>query len=204
MSWLMHWKVKITERGVCGAYPATPQPFNSRTAITHASSVSKWHVSSPMPATLLNWQSGSLNSVIQKQIPKAGVHFSKKNIHGSRSIHSSHLEKVKCETRISLHGFLLIKFREKCEMRVYIFRWSIWEVRNVKFCVKRELIFWKNGLLVWSNWIISVPEEQFGQLKSAEIVLWPIRVHVQWGLPKHACKARFCPDEIDHTVGWTY
>ena len=50
-----------------------------------------------------------------------GVHFSKKNIHGSRLIHGSHLEKVKCETRISLHGFLLIKFREKCEMRVYIF-----------------------------------------------------------------------------------
>ena len=71
-----------------------------------------------------------------------GVHFSKKNIHGS------HLEKVKCETRISLHGFLLIKFRKKCEMRVYIFRWSIWEVRNVKFCVKCELNFWKNGLQI--------------------------------------------------------
>ena len=77
-----------------------------------------------------------------------GAHFSKKNIHGSCSIHGSHLEKVKCETRISLHGFLLIKFREKCEMRVYIFRWSIWEVRNVKFCVRRELNFWKNGLQI--------------------------------------------------------
>jgi len=31
---------------------------------------------------------------------------------------------------------------------VYIFQWSIWEVRNVKFCVKRELNFWKNGLLI--------------------------------------------------------
>ena len=35
-------------------------------------------------------------------------------------------------------------------MRVHIFQWSIWEVRNVKFCVKRELNFWKNGLQVWS------------------------------------------------------
>ena len=93
----------------------------------------------------------SLDSQGQSRSQKKHRHqsrsaFLKKKIHGSRSIHGSHLEKVKCETRISLHGFLLIKFHEKCEMRVYIFRWSIWEVRNVKFCVKRELNFWKNGL----------------------------------------------------------
>ena len=36
---------------------------------------------------------------------------------------------------------------EKCEVRLYIFWWSICEVRSVKFCVKRELNFWKNALL---------------------------------------------------------
>ena len=35
---------------------------------------------------------------------RAGAHFSKKKIHVSRSIHGSHLEKVKCEMKISLHG----------------------------------------------------------------------------------------------------
>ena len=29
---------------------------------------------------------------------------------------------------------------------IYIFRWLICEVRNVKFCVKREFNFWKNAL----------------------------------------------------------
>ena len=35
--------------------------------------------------------------------------FFQKKIHGSRSIHGSHLEKVKCEMRISLHGLWVIR-----------------------------------------------------------------------------------------------
>ena len=38
-----------------------------------------------------------------------GAHFSKKKFHGSLSIHVSHLEKVKCEMRISLHGLWVIR-----------------------------------------------------------------------------------------------
>ena len=39
-------------------------------------------------------------------------------------------------------------FYEKYEVRLYIFRWSICEMRSVKFCVKCELKFWKNSLQI--------------------------------------------------------
>ena len=100
-----------------------------------------------------------------------GAHFSKNWIHVSCLFHKSHLAsgncvlefsfhishftdhsshiRVKCKICICKWGIWNVKremWYEKCEVRLYIFRWSICEVRSVKFCVKHELNFWKNAL----------------------------------------------------------
>ena len=63
-------------------------------------------VISPLLAFLLAGppeRNNNLN-MVKWSLDSPGAHFSKKKIHGARSIHGSHLEKVKCEMGISLHG----------------------------------------------------------------------------------------------------
>ena len=67
------------------------------------------HAYQQRKATVYWWNGNALMNIMFIHITSIGAHFSKKKNHGSRSIHGSHLEKVKCEMRISLHGLWVIR-----------------------------------------------------------------------------------------------